>query len=160
MEELKLDQESYENYLKEIELVEKKLNEVRKYKGEVAIFQGDNWHDNPTLYATESEERVLMKKLYEIREQLKYISLIEKGTDDNIVDIGDTVVISFVEDGEIFDKMEVKLVGITTSFNTGSSEVSLNSPLGEAIYKKEIGDTVCYKVNDNNFNIVIEEKVK
>ena len=47
-EKFKLNKQGYEAYQKEIERKEKELADLRIYKGTDAIFQGDNWHDNPT----------------------------------------------------------------------------------------------------------------
>ena len=38
-------------------------------------------------------------------------------------------------------------------------EVSINSPLGNAMYHKKIGDVATYKVNDRTFTIELKEKV-
>ena len=52
---MKLSKQGYEDYLKVINEKEKELADLRLYKGRDAIYQGDNWHDNPTLYQTESK---------------------------------------------------------------------------------------------------------
>ena len=64
---LKMDWKGYENYQSKIEKLELELAEVRKYKGEVAIFQGDTWHDNPDLDYTEAKEKRLMFRIAKMK---------------------------------------------------------------------------------------------
>ena len=158
-DKLRLDQEGYEQFLLEIEKIEKELGDIRKYKGEDAIFQGDNWHDNPTLYQAEMVERNLMLRLSEMRQQLLEIEIVEKqAQDDSIVDIGDVLKITMIfgseEEDEIF-----KLVGRNANFGADISEVSINSPLGSSIYGKQLGTRVSYKVNDREISAIIREKI-
>lgn len=158
-EKLRLDQAGYEKFLLEIEKVEKELNDIRKYKGEDAIFQGDNWHDNPTLYQAEMVERNLMLRISEMRQQLLDIEIVEKqNQDDGVVDIGDVVKVTMLfvtdEEDEIF-----KLVGGSADFSADIREISINSPLGASIYGKSIGTRVSYKVQEREISAIIKEKL-
>lgn len=158
-EKLRLDQAGYEKFLLEIEKVEKELNDIRKYKGEDAIFQGDNWHDNPTLYQAEMVERNLMLRISEMRQQLLDIEIVEKqNQDDGVVDIGDVVKVTMLfgtdEEDEIF-----KLVGGSADFSADIREISINSQLGASIYGKSIGTRVSYKVQEREISAIIKEKL-
>lgn len=158
-EKLRLDQAGYNQFLLEIEKIEKELGDIRRYKGEDAIFQGDNWHDNPTLYQAEMVERNLMLRLSEMKQQLLEIEIVEKQThDDNIVDIGDVLKITMLfgteEEDEIF-----KLVGSSANFGADISEVSINSPLGASIYGQTVGTKVSYRVNEREISAIIKEKI-
>ena len=39
-------------------------------------------------------------------------------------------------------------------------EVSINSPLGKAIFGKSVGDNSSYKVNDNVIKVLIKQKLE
>lgn len=160
MKILKMDKEGYERFLSEIDEVQKKLDNVRKFKGEVAIHQGDNWHDNPTLYSTEAEERGLMRQLYDMKEQLKNIEIVEKSFDDDVVEIGDIINVAMSQINETPNEMIFKLVGHSPKWDAEISEISVNSPLGSSVYKKKIGDKTGYKVGERQFNVMILEKIK
>lgn len=159
-EKIKLNKQGYEDYIKAIEEKEKQLAELRMYKGTDAIFQGDNWHDNPTLYQTEMKERSLMLEISEMRRKLQHnVEIVESLGDDELVDIGDIVKIDiiFTEDDrkeEIF-----KLVATTPKLGAEIQEVSINSPIGNAIYHKKIDEITTYKVKDRTFTLQIKEKV-
>ena len=80
----KVHQYEYDNLLKSIEKLEEDLAEVRRYKGEVAIYQGDNWHDNPILYQTELKETALMAQIRNLREELYSLEIIKERTSEMI----------------------------------------------------------------------------
>ena len=159
MEELIMDKAGYAKYLEEISKIEKELDDIRHYKGKVAIFQGDGWHDNPTLYQTEMQERGLMRRLLDMKEKLKNIKIVDKIEDDLIVDIGDTVNIAISPFNEEPEEMIIKLVGHDGNMRSDISEVSINSPLGTSIYKKKIGESSGYRVGDRQFSVKILEKL-
>ena len=74
----KVYQYQYDNHLNQIKKLEEELSEIRKYKGEVAIYQGDNWHDNPILYQTELKEKSLMVRIREMREEIYSLKIVKE----------------------------------------------------------------------------------
>ena len=96
-EKIKLNKQGYEDYLKAIAEKEKQLADLRMYKGTDAIFQGDNWHDNPTLYQAELQERCLMREIAEMKHKLQNnVEIVENLGDEEIIDIGDIVRIDMI----------------------------------------------------------------
>lgn len=160
-EKIKLNKKGYEDLLKEIERKEKELADLRLYKGQDAIFQGDNWHDNPTLYQAELKELTLMREISEKKYKLNNIEIVENIGDDNLIDIGDVVKIDMIFSEIDREEETFKLIGTTPNIDSTSAiqEISINSPIGKAIYHKKIGDTAEYKVNDKTFLIQIKEKI-
>ncbi len=159
---MKLNKQGYEDYLKAIQKKEKDLAAVRLYKGTEAIYQGDNWHDNPTLYQTEMQERTLMREISEMRNNLLNAEIVENLGDESLIDIGDVVKINMIFSEDDIELETFKLVATNPNFdrNQEISEVSINSPLGKAIYHKKIGDMTSYKVNDETIQIEIIEKIQ
>lgn len=160
-EKIKLNQNGYEDYLREIEKKEKELADLRMYKGKDAIYQGDNWHDNPTLYQAELQEMALMKEIAEMKQKLNNIEIVQNIGDDSLVDIGDVVKIDMIFSENDREEQIFKLVGTSPNFdlNAEIQEISINSPVGKAMYHKKIGDVANYKVNARTFTIQIKEKV-
>ena len=154
-----LDKEGYEKFIKDIKEVEEKLLEIRLYKGTEAIYQGDNWHDNPALYQAESEERSLMLKLHEMKEQSENVEIVEKSENFDVVQIGDVLLLNMIFALNDSEEMIIKLVGRVGKINAEISEVSVESPLGKAIYEKRVSDSVSYIVNDKQFNVDIVKKI-
>lgn len=160
-ERLRLNKSGVEDFQKEIERKEKELADLRMYKGKDAIYQGDNWHDNPTLYQAELKEMSLMKDISEMRKRLANAEIIESLDDETIVDIGDTVrVLMMMPEGDNIEGL-YKLVATMPNFDPMAEvmEVSINSPIGNAMYQKKVGDNASYKVENRIINISILEKV-
>ena len=161
-EKIKLNKQGYEDYLKALEEKEKELAELRMYKGKDAIFQGDNWHDNPTLYQAELKERGLMLEIAEMRHNLQYnVEIVENLGNEELVDIGDVVKIDIIFSEDDREESIFKLVGTTPNFdmNAEIQEVSINSPIGKAMYHKKVGEIATYKVENKTFTLQIKEKV-
>lgn len=159
---IKLNKQGYEEYLQAIAKKEKELADLRMYKGSDAIYQGDNWHDNPTLYQAEMQERSLMREIAEMKHKLENnVEIVENLGDDSLIDIGDVVKIDMIFSADDREEEIFRLVATTPSFDMEIEikEVSINSPLGNAMYHKKIGDVANYKVNDRTFTIELKEKV-
>lgn len=157
---MRLNKQGYEDYLKEIHEKEKELSDLRLYKGRDAIYQGDNWHDNPTLYQTEAKERSLMLEIAKMKSELKNIEIIENSGNQILIDIGDIVKVEMFFSEVDKEECEFKLVATTpkSDINAEIQEISINSPLGSAIYHRKIGDVTTYKVNDSIYTIKIIKK--
>jgi transcription elongation GreA/GreB family factor len=144
---LRLDQKGYEDFLAEIEELEKELKDIRYYKGTDVIYQGDLWHDNPALDNAEMQERMLMRSIKIIKAQLRYIKIIEKGPDSGMADLGSICLLNIVFPDGREDEKKIKLVGTSSDMNAEIQEVSLNSPMGSAIYGKRENESGSYEVN-------------
>ena len=161
-EKIKLNKQGYEDYLKAIAVKEKELADLRMYKGTDAIFQGDNWHDNPTLYQAELQERTLMLEIAKMKHELQNnVEIVENIGDEEIIDIGDIVKIDMIFSEDDREEEIFKLVATTPNLKFGAEiqEVSINSPIGKAMYHKKIGEIATYKVKDRTFTLQIKEKV-
>lgn len=145
-----LDREGYALYLESIENAKKELRKISFFKGDVAIHQGDGWHDNPTFDYVKMQEFNAMKKLIDLQDGLKNIVIVDSKADDGVVGIGSTVTIRFLDDEE---DRELKVVA--TPIVAIGEEVSINSPLGNAISGKSEGDTVEYKVSGSPIKVQI-----
>lgn len=156
---LYLDENGYSEYLNKIKEVEIELEDLRKYKGKEAIYQGDMWHDNPTLVQTEMQERALLKKLGDMKNKLQNIEVVKEVVQNlNIIDINDIVKLRLIfSDGEQEESL-YKLVASNFPKETEQyEEISLNSVLGKTIYKESIGAKKSYCINENFIEVEILE---
>ena len=158
-EKMKLNKQGYEDYLKAIAEKEKQLAELRMYKGTEAIYQGDNWHDNPTLYQTELKENSLMVEIADMKSRLQNAEIVESDENEEIIDVGDVVKVDMIFSEDDREEEIFKLVATTPNFDAGIDEVSINSPVGTAIYHKKVGEITTYKVEGRMFTLQIKGKV-
>lgn len=158
-EKIYVDKEGYQKLLNGIEEIKEKI--IQNNLGRKEAFDagaGDGW-DSPEFEEIERQDRLLSAELQRRYEDLARIVIVEKHADENLIDIGDIVQIKLAITDEDCDDLIFKLVGTVNGYNSDFQEVSVNSPLGAAVYKKTIGDKVSYSVGDRAFNVTILGKV-
>lgn len=161
MDEFYVDNRGYQKLLEEVEKAERKLKNHRKTRGDsYSSSAGDGWHDNFDFEEMERQERLLNGDLQIKQERLKKAVIVDKQDNENIVDIGDVLSLTLIF-GEDDEETDVYKLSGTEAFNKDENYniVSINSPLGQAIYLKPIGETVKYNVNGNTFDVKINEKI-
>ena len=94
----------------------------------------------------------LQSRLRYLDKQLKYAEIVET-RDDGKVDIGKTVVLKFDDDDET---EEYKIVGRMEA-NLEDGKISFDSPLGQAIMKKEAGVTSIVEAPAGEYKVTIVE---
>ena len=153
MDKIYLDKEGYDNYLKELDEIREK---IRKNSSDISEFMsddayGDSWHDNFAYEQAIKKESALLYELNEKKKGLSKIEIIEKRKNSNQVEIGSIVSIMIEEEIEKY-----QLLGNTNSnFNLDIPIITLNSPLGKALYHKEKGDKFSYSVDFNKVEGII-----
>ena len=152
MSKIYLDKLGYENYLKSLEDIKKEIDENAKlmslYVSDDAY--GDGWHDNFAYEETMRKEAELFQKYNKKKSMLKDIVIIDKES-NGTVSLNMKVELLFIDDETV---EEYILTGDINS-NIDDNSITLNSPLGSAIYGKRVGDRVTYKVGDNTYNVEI-----
>ena len=120
---------------------------------------GDGWHDNFAYEEAMREERSVAQKIKNMLDMEKHLKIVNDKKYEDKVNLDDTVELLFTYNDESSEKEIVKLTGKYMPNEDGLVlEISLNSPLGKVIYKKKIGDEVCYQVHGNLINVKIIEK--
>lgn len=146
-----LTKKGFEKLKAELEELERKLLDLMSKKQETAEQCGDLWHDNPTLYQLESEERSLRLKIREIRDKISSTRIIEEENEEgNVVKIGSHVKLE-MENGEI---KEFTILDPELS-DPSKGVISYANPLGQAIMRVHVGDVVTYSVGQRKFRVRI-----
>lgn len=161
MNEFYVDNKGYQKLVEDVAEAERKLKNHRKTRGDsYSSSAGDGWHDNFDFEEMERQERLLSGDLQTKQERLKKAVIVDKQDNENVVDIGDVLSLTLIFDENDEETDIYKLSG-TEAFSKDENYniVSINSPLGQAIYLKPIGEVVKYKVNGNSFDVRINEKV-
>ena len=161
-ETMYLDQAGYQKIVEQIAELKLKLAEVMLQRG--AVFKaglGDAWHDNVEFDEVKMKERRIRAQLKEYEETLKKVVIVEEHNDANSIDVGDIVTINMIFGPDDIDELQFRLVGYVSEFNNDNSNltlVSINSPLGNAVYHRQIGEKNSYEVDGRTFNIEIVSK--
>ncbi len=152
-----LTKEGYKEYKQQIEKEKQKILEAGLIKREAnEQAPGDGWHDNFLHEDATRLEKGAMHNIKTLVEKEKDIKIVNKHNKEDCVDIDDNLLIEFIYDVDDKETEELKLVG---NYLPKDNEITLNSPLGKAIYNKKIGSTVDYKVNGKKINVNILKKL-
>ena len=120
---------------------------------------GDGAHDNGEFEALLQKEKLLAGRINEMKKRLASAEIIDvPELSDDQININDTVILRMVYDVDDFEEDTYKLVG--GDGNIMLNEISINSPIGKAIFMKNVGDNVEYTVNGNTFTAMIVDKVR
>ncbi len=137
-----------ENGFKQIdELIEKEKNRLRSaVKAKAIAFQDDtnSWHDNAAYDDALEKENGAIMEINRLIDTKNNIEIIKQHNNPNLIDIGDIVTIEMNED-DVFD---VILTGKYLA-DSKNREITLNSPLGNTIYKKKVGDEAIISTHNN-----------
>lgn len=152
-----------EDGLKKLQEKKKKtemnLINVLSRKEETARTCGDVWHDNPTLYQLEAEERSLRMKLGQLESDLKKARIVSEsnhhsGDEELLVGMGSYIEVEFVGGSEMsLTVTDPEMASISDGL------ISYKSPLVEAIGKSKAkkGDEVSYVVNGKTIKVLIKK---
>ena len=165
MEEILVDENGYQQYLDEIEKL-KQLSRNNLTIGSTAYNDaiGDGWHDNFAFEQAIIEDRKIATKINNMILKKPFIKVITtKNREKELVDIGDILILEIKYAEDDIEKVKVKLTGNyfpNTNIENDIQEITLNSPLGKAIYQKNIYDkTISYDVQNKKVEIKIIKKI-
>ena len=94
-----------------------------------------------------------------MKAKLQNIEIVEKCGEEELVDIGDIVKIDMIFSEGKREEKTIKLVATIPNLDSKIKEVSINSPMGNAMYHKKVGEIATYRVQNRSFIIQIKEKV-
>ena len=147
-----LTEQDIEKMKKEIEyrkvVVRKKRNEEVKE----ARAHGD-LSENYEYKAAKRERGRNEGRIKYLEKMIKTANIIEDKTDVDEVGLGKKVTINFIDDDFI---MEYEIV-TTMSTDAANNKISIESPLGKAIYNKKVGEIVEVNSPDGKYPIKIEQ---
>lgn len=102
-----------------------------------------DWGDNSEYMLFENELAFADGRIQQLDDMLRNAIIIEPGNADNIVDIGETVLIQ-LNDGEL---EQYRIVGVAET-DPGQGLISNESPLGKALLGHKVGDEVVFSAPD------------
>ena len=160
MKALLVDKNGYEQFFEEFDKLKMSLTSNAAHGSEVyADAVGDEWHDNFAYEEAMRQEKMIQTKIMEMTKQKDLLKVIDAiPYSDDYVCIDDKIEVSIKYSDEDSD---IEIIKLTGKFRPDDDlgEVSLNSPIGNAIYKQTIGDTVIYEVNNKKIEVTILRKV-
>lgn len=131
-------------YLKTVKRVEIKaaLKDARA--------QGD-LSENADYSAAKDDQSLNETRILELEAQLKNSVVVESSTEENIFDLNKKAIVKFYD---IEEEEEVTLVSSVES-DLQNMKISIESPLGKALYKLEIGKRVTVNSPDGHYDVEV-----
>ncbi len=155
-----VSQEGYDLFVKGIDDLRNKLNCKGKEKSEsFNSAVGDGWHDNFDFEQSARDEKKILKQIDDNKKILNNLVVVKEETnDEDIVKINDIVLLKLEYEDNSSEELLFKLVGTFYTNNTNKEyqEITLNSPIGKAIYHKKFFSMTEYIVNDKKIKVYIE----
>lgn len=140
------------------ELIKKFNDNEKKMTMAYHNSDGDGAHDNAEFEELLANERMLANQIDNLKKRIESIELFEvQDLDEDKVNVDDTIKIKMVYDIDDEEILDITLVG--GDGDSICNKISVNSPLGNAIYTRNIGDSVYYEVNGLKVRVDILEKV-
>lgn len=159
--EILVDRDGYEQFMKVFEKLKDSMNNIATSGSEAyrdAV--GDGWYDNfayEELMRDEKKVDAQIKKMIDDKKNLKIIDNTLKK--DELINIGDVLKIEVIYDDTDVEIFEIKLTGkYLPDLESNIQEISLNSQMGKALFKKNIYKDISYKIHGNLAIIKVLEK--
>lgn len=156
--EILVDENGYNEFMIELEKLKKSLL-LNATEGSKAYQDavGDGWHDNFAFEQSMIKERNIANQIDKMLEDSKRIKIIKKEIAlEDVIHVNSLVKIEFQYPNNDKEIEVIKLTGkYSPNINAEIMEITLNSPLGKAIYKKRKYDTTFYLINNQKININI-----
>lgn len=136
-------------YLKTVKRVE--IKDALKF----ARAQGD-LSENADYSAAKDDQSINETRIQEIEEVLKYAKIIEASEDENVFDVNKTAKVKFYD----FDDVEEVTLVSSVEADAKNMKISIESPLGSALYKLEVGKKVTVQSPDGEYDVEVIEILK
>ena len=141
-----------EDYNAAITSLEEQLAAHRKTKRDYDLNSTDSYETG----AYDNEERKLMSAIAMAKNERDSIVVItEENKDEAVINFEDIVEMQISHGDDVRVEKFVITGGLP---NALENIISINSPMGKAVYGKKVGDNVSYTVGKNTFNITILSK--
>lgn len=161
MSEILVDKEGYNQFFEKLEnLKESSTSNANTLSKSFNDYVGDGWHDNPVYEEAMRKSRMIDDDIQKMLDQQKYLKVVEDDYNDNLVNINDVVEIEYIYSKDDKETEIIKLTGkYIPNTDLEIKEITLNSPIGKAMYKKKIGEECSYNVGNNDIKLKIIKRI-
>lgn len=152
-------EEGYKQYVEALKESQALLSEKLRERTESGRNRVGSDGDYQTGVA-DSEISLIYNTIAGLKDSIDRLEIVSKeNLNETQIDLEDIVTLLHTDTNEV---RQVKLTGgmPVVGFDADFHTITINSPMGKAIYKKKVGDTVSYSVGKNTFAVSIISKEK
>lgn len=143
-----ITQNSLKNMELSIENLKQQLKEIRKNKA-LAIEEGvgDGWHDNFAFEQATMQENMIIQRIINLEKTISEAEIMnEDALHGNFVTVGSKVKIRICDSDGNSKELALQIVDVKGEGKL--REATLNSPIGQAILYKKVGEIGEYVLDD------------
>lgn len=154
-----LDKQGYVDFLASIDQLKERISNNNKERKAAFSAETRGEYISAEFEDIERLNLRLVTELQRRREMLSRVIIVDKEEVNDKVNIGNIVKIIVSSGNSEPEEKIFKIVGTMPIFDSKSEirEISINSPVGKAIYQRSVGETCTYSVNKTIFNVLIQE---
>lgn len=153
-----MTKQGYDELLLKYAKLKAEIAEIRQEVNENVLKGADE--QSPSLQSLQSRYNIKCGEVQRISEKLDNITIVDKINNENLVDVDDVLNVALETDGES-EIITVKITEVLNDIEDESIEpVLINSPMGRALYGKELGEKREFKVGGNTMHVTALSKVE
>jgi len=160
LEIIYLDQKGYIDYLEGMAALEERLknfNATRSTEAKMILLEEK--YSTAEAKDLARQEKAILEELKDLRDKSRNIEIIERHGDETRADIGDRLLLEIMYSSDDIEEIEIELDATIGAKSINFDKVSINSPLGRAIFGKTIGGVYSYLVNKRRLSVHIKGKL-
>lgn len=155
-----LDNTGYNDYLQRVNILEERLKSFNATRADKAKkITLDEKYSTAEASDLARKEKSILEELQDLRKKGNQIQIIERHGDDTKVDISDRLLIEIMYAPDDVEELEVEITATIGSLPNEEDKVSINSPLGRALYGQAIGGIYAYQVDKRRMSVQIKQKL-
>lgn len=161
MELIYVTKEGYEQFQEKLKQAENnRQSNLKDLSSSCNDYVGDGWHDNPLYDDAMLKSRMMDYEISKLLKQENQLKIIEETFDDELVNINDTVEVEFIYSNNERERDVIKLTGMyLPNLNSNIIEITLNSPIGQCLYKAKIGELCKYRDNGKEIKVKVIKRL-
>lgn len=153
-----LDQEGYNKYIEKTKQLKSDYDTISTLISKI-VLEGRK-EDADTDYESLMMTRKNLKQTIEAREKEEQrIKIVSRNENSEFLDIGAVVRVSLEYPNGNVEEDTFELVADDNDFDCEISKISVNTPLGKCVYRKNIGDLDSFTIREGKVLVKILEKV-
>lgn len=154
-----LDEYGYQLYLNEIEELNNEIREIQAARRGEITFSPNERYTSIEIEDLTRKEHLKLQELQILYQKRHQIERITRHNDETKADINDTLEIEIMYAPDDIEELIIHLVATIGTNLSNPSEVSINSPLGRAIYNGSLGQIYSYMVGENKTSVHLKQKL-
>ena len=154
-----LDEQGYKEYIEKTKQLKEDFDTISALISKIVV-EGRK-EDANTDYERLMVTRKHLKEAIQSRENdISRIVIVSRKENSEYLDIGDVVRVNLKFKNGLVEEETFELTAGENDFSGDIPKISINKPVGQCVYKKNVGDIDFYDIKEEKVEVTILEKVE